>query len=214
MKILAFADVHGRFRTVTATLRRLAPVDLAIIAGDITTFGTPTEVETALAAWCPLVPRLFAVAGNTDSPEIDLTLERLGVSLNGCCHQVDGVAFFGCSAAPVSIGTPYELPESEIAARIERGASQARGVGRMVFVPHAPPHGAVDQTHRGDHVGSRAVAEFIHRAQPVLVICGHIHEARGWTKMGQSLVVNCGPAAHGHYALVEMTDQECRAELF
>ena len=213
MKILAFADVHDRFDKVTAVLQRVRPVDVALIAGDLTTNGTPADVERALAAWLPLVPHLFAVAGNMDSPQIDQALERLGVSLNGCCRRAGSLTFFGCSAAPISIGTPYEIPESEIAARIERGFAQAQGARPMVFVPHAPPHGCVDLTWSRTHAGSRAVSDFIQRAQPALVVCGHIHEARGQQRLGGSLVVNCGPAARGHYALIDLDEHSCRAEL-
>ena len=139
MKIVAFADVHDNFAKVTTALRRMTSVDVAIIAGDITTCGTPAEAQAAIASWRPFVPQLLAVAGNMDSPSIDLALERLGVSINGCCRQIDSVGFFGCSAAPVSIHTPYEIPESEISARVERGFRQAKGAAQLVFVPHAPP---------------------------------------------------------------------------
>jgi hypothetical protein len=214
MRIVAFADMHGAFDRVTAVLRRVPAVDVALIAGDITTNGTPADVERAMAAWRPLVPRLFAVAGNMDSPAIDAELVRLGVSLDGCCQRVGVVGFFGCSAAPISIGTPYELPEAEIAARAERGFSQAQGAGELVFVPHAPPLGTVDRAGSGQHVGSRAVRSFVERAQPALVICGHIHEARGQQRLGASLVVNCGPAASGHYCVAVQDGGGWRAELF
>ena len=214
MKILAFADVHGRFERVTAVLQQMRPADVVLVAGDLTTNGTPAEVERALAVWMSLAPQLFAVAGNMDSPQIDQALERLEVSLNGCCRRAGAIPFFGCSAAPVSIGTPYEIPESEIAARIERGFAQAQGASPAVFVPHAPPHGCVDLTGSRTHAGSRAVREFIERSRPALVVCGHIHEARGQERLGDSLVVNCGPAARGHYAWIDLDEHGCRAELF
>lgn len=214
MRIVAFADVHGRFDKVTDALRRVGPVDVAVVAGDLTTAGLPVDVEQAVAEWQPLVPRLLAVAGNMDSPAIEQALRRLGVSLDGCCQQVDSVAFFGCSASPISIGSPYEIPEAEMAARIERGFGQARDARQLVFVPHAPPMGAVDRTVSGQHAGSRSVGEFIRRVQPALVLCGHIHEARGQARLGRSLVVNCGPAAGGHYALVELNDGGCHARMF
>jgi Icc-related predicted phosphoesterase len=213
MKLVSFVDVHDQFAKVADVLRKVTPVDVAIIAGDITTGGTPADVERAISLWRPVAPQFLAVAGNMDSPQIDQTLERLGVSINGCCQRIGSVAFFGCSAAPVSIGTPYEIPESEIAARIERGFEQAKGASRLVFVPHAPPFGTLDKTWTGVRAGSRAVREFIERAQPALVLCGHIHEARGQARIGQSLVVNCGPAAKGHYAVVDLGEQDCRVEL-
>ncbi|HUK83625.1 MAG TPA: metallophosphoesterase [Verrucomicrobiae bacterium] len=215
MNLAAFADVHDDFAFVTDTLRSVGAVDVVVIAGDLTNCGTPTEVEAALAQWQLFAPRLVAVAGNMDSPAIDRALVERGVSIDGRCQVVGDVAFFGCSAAPVSIGTPYEIPEEEIAARIQRGFAQAQasGVSTLVFVPHAPPYGAVDRVWSGAHAGSRAVREFVDRHQPALVLCGHIHEARGQARLGNSVIVNCGPAKRGHYALVELTAKAVQVEL-
>jgi hypothetical protein len=44
------------------------------------------------------------------------------------------------------------------------------------------------------------------------VICGHIHEARGQAKIGNTVVVNCGPARDGNYAVAEVGD-DVRVEL-
>jgi Icc-related predicted phosphoesterase len=213
MKILAVADVHGRFTAVCDILGRVGPVDVLVVAGDLTTCGAPREVEAAVRTWIKLAPHVFAVAGNMDSPAIESALDRMGVSLNGCCRRIGPVAFFGCSASPTSIGTPYEIPEWQIATRIQRGAAQAAGAAQCVFVPHTPPRGVLDETHDGEHVGSLAVRDFIARAQPVLVLCGHIHEARGKAQLGRSLVINCGPVAAGHYAVINLTDQGCDAQL-
>jgi len=206
MRLLALADIHDHFEAVDEILRKTDAVDVLILAGDLTTNGTPARVERAIQSWRPRVTHLFAVAGNMDSPAIDNTLEQLGVSLNGHCHRVDDVAFCGCSAAPISIGTPYELPEAELKRRIELGFQQANGAARLVFVPHAPPRGALDRTSSGISAGSEAVRGFVDRAQPGLVLCGHIHEARGQAQLGRSLVVNCGPARRGHYVIADLTD--------
>jgi uncharacterized protein len=213
VKLVAFADVHDRFDAVTRILERTQPVDLIVIAGDITTNGTPADVERAIQSWRPFAPNLLAVAGNMDSPDIDDTLERLGVSINGQTRVLDNVAFLGCSAAPVSIGTPYEIPESEIARRLDSGFARAAQSRHLVLVPHAPPHGAVDLTSSGVNAGSRSVRQFIERIQPLLVLCGHIHEARGQTRIGQSHVVNCGPARAGHHVVAEIVDDSCRVHL-
>ena len=41
-------------------------------------------------------------------------------------------------------------------------------------------------------VGSRAVRNFIEETQPLLAICGHVHEGRGSTKLGATVCVNPG----------------------
>lgn len=213
MRLLALADIHGHFDQVARIAARVGPVEAIVVAGDLTTRGTPADVARAVAVWSKLAPRLLAVAGNMDSPAIDAELERLGVSLNGRCAHVGEVTFFGCSASPESIATPYEIPESEIAARLQRGYAAIPEGALAVCVPHAPPRGLVDGAFNGIHSGSRAVREFIERVQPALVICGHIHEARGQARLGKTLVVNCGEARKGHYVVVELSTDTCTAQM-
>lgn len=184
----------------------MGAVDLLLVGGDITTAGTPDEVERAIESWRPLAPRVFAVAGNMDSPEIDGRLVDLGVSLDGRGIVLDEVGVFGVSAAPVSpLATPYELADDELERRIACGYEAVRDCRVLVFCPHAPPAGtACDLLQSGEHVGSTVIRSFVERAQPDLVLCGHIHEARAVDAIGASTIVNPGPVQSGHYALGEI----------
>jgi hypothetical protein len=206
MRIAYVVDVHGHVGAVETALRRAGPVDLLLVGGDLTTGGTPEEAASAIEAWRRLAPRVLAVAGNMDSPAIDARLAALGVSLDGRGVVVDGVGLFGLSAAPLSpLGTPYELPDDELERRIEAGFAAVQGCPRTIFCPHAPPRDtACDRLRDGEHVGSAVVRAFIERAQPDLVLCGHIHEARGRDRLGRTVIVNPGPVSAGHYALVEI----------
>ena len=74
-----------------------------------------------------------------------------------------------------------------------------------VLCPHAPPYGTkCDRLRTGEHVGSAALRALIDREQPDLVLCGHIHESRAIDEIGPTTVVNPGPVASGHYALVQV----------
>ena len=65
------------------------------------------------------------------------------------------------------------------------------------------PHGtACDQLRGGAHVGSTALRAFVEHAQPDLVLCGHIHEARATDTIGNTNVVNPGSVSAGPCALV------------
>lgn len=205
MRLLYVVDVHDRFGTVADALARAGPVDVLVVGGDITTFGTPDDAERAIELWRPLAPLLLAVAGNCDSPEIDARLVELGVSIDGRGVTVKDVGIFGVSAAPHSpLHTPYEVPDDELGRRAERGREAVSGAALRVFCPHAPPfHTSCDRLASGQHVGSPALRSFVEREQPDVVLCGHIHESRGTDTVGSSQVVNPGPVASGHYALVE-----------
>jgi Icc-related predicted phosphoesterase len=50
---------------------------------------------------------------------------------------------------------------------------------------------------------SAVARAFVEREQPDLVLWGHIHESRGEDEIGRTRVVNPGPAAAGHYAVVD-----------
>ncbi len=203
MKIVAITDIHGAYANVSGIIKRESP-DVVVIGGDLTTVGTIKEAEEAIGEIRPLVGDVFCVAGNMDLPAHDDLFVRLGVSINARGIVTGDVGFFGVSAAPFSpLHTPYELPEEEIALRIRAGYDQVRSARVKIFVPHAPPYGTkVDIIHSGVHVGSTAVRDFIEDASPDVVICGHIHEARGEDTIGRTKIINCGPASSGCYGLI------------
>lgn len=208
MKILALTDIHGSYKKVEEILNKVS-ADVIVIGGDITSAGTPAEVERVIQAWKSYGRPLLAVAGNMDSPQIDETLETTGVSINGRGVKIGDVGFFGVSASPYSpLHTPHEISEEEIAKRINTGYRAVQDSIVKVFIPHAPPYNTkVDKVFMGVHAGSKSVREFIEREQPDIVICGHIHEARGQDVIGKSKIVNCGPAGKGYHVIVEIGEE-------
>jgi uncharacterized protein len=208
-RIAYVVDVHGRYEAVPRALTEIGDVDLLLVGGDITTGGTPDDAERAIESWRPLAPRLLAVAGNMDSQAIDARLAELGVALDGRGYVLGDVGVFGVSAAPTSpLHTPYELSDDELQQRIESGFAAVAGCPRKIFCPHAPPlDTACDRLPSGEHVGSAIIRTFVEREQPDVVLCGHIHEARGEDVIGRSEVVNPGPVQAGHYALLAVEDE-------
>ena len=207
MRIAYVVDVHGHFDAVGRAIGETGPVDVLVVGGDITTFGTADDAEQAIERWRPLAPTLLAVAGNCDSPEIDERLVELGVSIDARGTVVEDIGFAGVSASPLSpLHTPYELPDDELGHRASKGLGEIAGCRVRVFCPHAPPHGtACDRLRSGEHVGSPALRALVEQTEPDLVLCGHIHEARARDGLGgRSQVVNPGPVASGHYALVDV----------
>jgi putative phosphoesterase len=206
MRILALSDIHGAYAKAEEILVRETAYDLILICGDVTTHGSPMEAKGAIKQFQTCGKPILVVSGNMDSPEIDDAVARTGCSINAKGICIREVGFFGVSAAPFSpLHTPYEISEDEILRRAESGWNDIKSVRWKVFVPHAPPRKTkLDQIFPGTHVGSSAIRTFIDRYQPDVVVCGHIHEARGTDTLGVSRMINCGPTAKGYYAVIEI----------
>lgn len=205
MLIAYVVDVHDRFDAVVDVVRGIGAIDVLVVGGDLTNAGTPDDAARAIELWRPLAPTVLAVAGNMDSPAIDERLAELGVSIDGRGAVLGDVGLHGASASgPTPLHTPHELPDGTLARQAEAGAAEIAGCRLRIFCPHSPPYGtACDRLASGVHVGSDSLRAFVEREQPDLVLCGHIHESRGEDVLGRSRIVNPGPVASGHYALVE-----------
>ncbi len=195
MRILALADVHGCMSHIDAIKERAGPVDLVVISGDLTNFGPVENAEKLMSMFDGPV---LAVPGNCDPVEV---LKILGdANLHRAIRVVDDITFVGIGGSnPTPFCTPFELSEEEIGDSLEELFSNVEGT--VVLISHAPPFGLLDEV-SGEHVGCHAVAQFIDRCK--LVICAHIHEARGFARRGDTLLVNPGMAAQGFGALIEI----------
>jgi len=205
MRLLCLADLHGDETALNNILQDAGTVDVILLGGDITHFGTPNQAEEFVLQARNSCPHVFGVAGNCDSAAIDERLAEMGVSLfrRGIVHR--GIGFYGVSSMPPWVATMYELSEDEISEALTVGRGQVRESDLDVILSHPPPRDCkLDRTTRGDHVGSSAVRRMIENYRPALVVCGHIHEARGVDTIASTTVVNCGPACRGSYALVHL----------
>lgn len=208
MKILATADFHGLpsgEKNLSTFLER--GYDCLVLIGDLTNFGPANLAESLLerveAAGVPT----FAVPGNCDPKQILQVLEKYGVNLHGKCGQLDNITFVGLGGSNLTpFNTPFELTEAEIQ---EELAALTCTIGtNWILVTHAPPYGTkLDQIAEGTHVGSKSIRKFIEQKQPLVALCGHVHEARNTDKLGQTLMVNPGQISKGYAAEVILGDE-------
>ncbi len=80
---------------------------------------------------------------------------------------------------------------------------------KTIILSHYPPRGVVDKVDFGSHVGSTELRDLIEKYKPMLVLCGHIHEAAGVDKIGNTTVVNMAM----RNVLVEIEDGEVNVSL-
>ena len=207
MKILVTTDFHGNAETIRRTAQRAeeSNIDTVLICGDITHFGSPQQANELLSCLDKIKPPVLFIPGNCDPPE--LIEKKVGTleCIHGRCKQIDHINFFGVGgSAPSPFDTPFELTELEIDKLLRQGFKTCTKGEKIVLVSHSPPKNTIaDVTFRGEHVGSFSLRSFIEEIRPMLVLCGHIHEASGIDKINESIVVNPGPAKHGHCAFID-----------
>jgi Icc-related predicted phosphoesterase len=191
MKLLAFSDLHRDRRRAAAVVERSAEVDAVAGVGDFASVHRGLD-ETVGALRAIDRPTLM-VPGNNETP--DALREACedwpaATVLHGEATSVDGVELYGLGGGiPI---TPwdwsFDLDEDEAAAKLDACPAGA------VMLIHSPPHGHVDVSGAGMHLGSDAVLAAIERLEPPLVLCGHIHESWGReSRIRGTRVVNLGP---------------------
>lgn len=208
MRVLCITDIHGFREQFEKILRHEPQPDLLIIGGDFTNFGPVQEAESLLDLALLYCPKVFAVAGNCDSAEIDAMLLRRGVSVHTFGQVFEDIGFFGLSAMPPWRGDMYEFPETQLERFLAQAYERVQHCSRFIMVTHPPPHDTrIDFNNSKKHVGSTSVRAWMEKTKPALLVCGHIHEARGLDEWQNTKIVNCGPSKQGYYAVAEVGEQ-------
>jgi Icc-related predicted phosphoesterase len=178
-------------------------------------------IEENISNWCklaeerlkPLSSRLVMNTGNDDPVQLGRIIESSGFVE----YPNEKVIELDQHHELLSLGysniTPWKLPgdlsEEELGIKIERLVSNTRNVRNAIFNIHVPPVNThldlapkLDEQLRpklspgGEpefvHVGSSAVRNAIESYQPLAGLHGHIHESRGYTKIGRTHCFNPG----------------------
>jgi len=172
-----------------------------------------------LQDWLDIIPqkvskdtRILIHPGNDDKFELDDVIkaspyvtyaEESVVDLDGeheaaCCGWSN----------PTPWNSPRECSEEDLMAKLEKMASHVKNVDKSIFCLHCPPfESQIDQAPKLDKdfrpvmeggrpviipVGSKSVRTIIEKYQPLLGMHGHIHECRGWMKIGRTQCMNPG----------------------
>jgi Icc-related predicted phosphoesterase len=192
MKLLLFSDLHCDVDAAARLVQRAEEVDVLVGAGDFATCrrGLGQTLDVLRVVTRPAV----LVCGNAESAdELRQACEDWPSAqvLHGSGTIIEQVAFYGMGGAvPITPFGSWSFDLSEDQAR----ELLADCPTSAVLVTHSPPQGAVDRTSRGAHLGSVAVRETIEEKQPLLAVCGHIHDSAGQSHpIQQTPVVNAGP---------------------
>lgn len=201
MKLLALADIHGKdISYMVQEISGMYDFSLILIAGDISNFG-PGEVAVEILNSIP--GKIMAVPGNCDPPEIIEAIEKSkAINLHLKERQYMGYKFIGLGG--VNGGFNMGIKFTDTLARDFLG--NCRG---CIFLTHQPPFGILDNVGE-THIGSKGIREAVDIAKPILVVSGHVHEARGYEKIRKTLFVNPGPAKDGYASIIDLTAMEVK----
>ncbi|MFO7991852.1 MAG: metallophosphoesterase family protein [Thermoplasmata archaeon] len=200
LNLLVLSDIHGSDRILKRieSVKNEMPIDLVVICGDITHFGTKTWAINFLKK----IPwKTIGVTGNCDRSDIEEAYRETGgeyLHLN--TYEMNGYVFTGIS------GSNHTEGEIEDFYKVSPGSD--------IFVLHAPPYGSLDVNPKGKHIGDKDVRASVEENEPMLVLSGHVHESRGTYDDGTTLYLNPGPSMNEHFAYVKIEGKKVKAKLF
>jgi Icc-related predicted phosphoesterase len=202
MRIAATADLHFTGSLHSALLDQLGRVrdsaDVLVVAGDLTNFGQPEEMEPLLNVVVRSRIPTIMVLGNHDyesGKQAELTRMMVGAGikvLDGTAYERDGVGFAGTKGFPGGFGrgvlTAFGEPEIkqfvqaaiDETLKLERAMSQLRAPKRVVVLHYSPIAGTVqgEAAEIYPFLGTSRLAEVVDRQGADLVLHGHAHHGQ------------------------------------
>ncbi len=199
MRIAATADTHFTPQTYDRIRDQMNRVrdeaDILVLAGDLTNYGKPAEMESMLATFVRLRIPIVAVLGNHDyesgqEEELMRMMNAEGIKiLDGTGYERDGVGFAGTKGFLGGFGRSVltAFGEREVKAfvqaainealKLERALSQLRTEKRVIVVHYSPIPATVqgEPTEIFPYLGTSRLAEVIDRHGANLVVHGHAH---------------------------------------
>lgn len=202
MRIAATADLHFTAAQHQALLEQLNRVrdaaDVLVLAGDLTNYGKPEEMEPLLNVIVRSRVPTVAVLGNHDyesgkQEELMRMMSTAGIKvLDGTAYERDGVGFAGTKGFVGGFGRSMltAFGEAEIkqfvqasideAIKLERAMSQLRTPKRVVVIHYSPIAATVqgEAAEISPFLGTSRLAEVVDRHGADLVVHGHAHHGR------------------------------------
>lgn len=193
IKIYAISDLHGnkrKFKFAANIIDQENP-DLLLVCGDISHSSRAKRLEHMISFLN--FDKIFFVLGNMDGQGVETEVSNAkNIHLKG--EKFKGYIFYG-------MGGPTDI----LSDAINEWATILKEFNpeNLIIVCHVPPKNHQDKVYSGKHVGSEPLKNLIKKIHPKLVLCGHIHEDRGVSKLGNTAIINVGPEGY----IIEIDDE-------
>src|ERR1700733_14520916 len=202
MRIAASADLHFTPQSYAKLKDQFERVrddaDVLLLAGDLTNYGQPSEMEPLLNVLVRLRVPTIVVLGNHDyesgkEEELCRMIVSAGIKLlDGTAYERDGVGFAGTKGFVGGFGRGMltAFGEREIkqfvqvsideALKLERAMAQLRTKKRVVVQHYSPLQETVqgEATEIFPFLGTSRLAEVVDRHGADLVVHGHAHHGK------------------------------------
>ena len=178
-----------------------------MVGGDITTEARMPFLAQFLDSVRKIPIKIFMVQGNHDPRQV--TVPSGVTLLHGGKSTLGEFVVGGLGGSNFTTGrAPFEYSDKEARSLLEALGSVD------ILISHCPPYGTrCDLGPAGKSYGSVPVREYVELSKPRLVLCGHVHVAKGVDKIGVTTIVNPGPLMDGNYALVNVQENDLSVKL-
>lgn len=214
-KILAISDIHGEENENLYTYLKNNDIDLVLILGDITDFGPLEFVGTFIDKVAECDVDVIAIPGNCDPKGICNAINEVSFCLhNNIVAYGDAILFGYGGSNETPFNTPGEIQDNKIYGDVYELLANYDYVYNTdvpkirILATHAPPYNTeADKMENGEHVGSSGILKSIHEFEPQINVCGHIHEAKSISKIGNTTdVANPGMLKDNGAVLIDIID--------
>lgn len=205
MRIFATADLHGDIDQMRQLKSAAKDADLLLICGDIAGKNFDYDAKKGYGSIREAIFCTMPKTQEKDVKKLDAYLKKLPIpsyyilgnddwfetdSPHRLTQPTDVGGFTLVPFEYVGI-TPFTTNREANENKLMYELCQLKTGKKTIIVAHIPPHGVCDILFNGQHAGSKAVREWIYAHEPMLWLCGHIHESFGKGQIGNTSVYNC-----------------------
>ena len=195
LRILAFSDLHGDEKALKLLEKKSKKADVVVCAGDFTVFEN--NILRIMRKLDEIGKPVMLVNGNHEDAMLVAEICRKLKNVKQvhrkayCSSEFPGYIFVGHGGEGFElVSKDFERFSATAVKKIKQLQKQKK---KIIFVTHQPPH-KTKLDFIWAHHGSKSYSKFVRKIQPLLHVCGHLHETQGKKdRIRKTLVINPGP---------------------
>ncbi|MBI4154527.1 metallophosphoesterase [Candidatus Woesearchaeota archaeon] len=199
MRILCFVDMHASAKAFKIIKEKAENADLIICAGDFSVWGNAQEA--ILRQFNAFKKPFILIPGNHES---DAELKSFCKEFKNIHYAHKRLLKIGDFLVIGYGGGGFTEREKEFEDFVEDVKDELENK-KIILVTHAPPYGTeVDKINSG-HRGCRSFSKFIEKYEPLLHVCGHLHETGGKKQLYKNTLI-LNPGRVGRFVVLKQKE--------